>query len=83
MNLHIETGHPVMANVKQVESDQVRFVDEDGRCVFEVRILKGQAMIEVRAVDTHKVNGVIHDGLLCVTPRASNNIHLSTPPYAS
>ena len=79
--LHLETGHPARGDAKQIEGNEIRIVNQDGRCLFEVRICKDQASIEVRAVDTHKVGDVIHDGLLIIQPKASNNIVVSTPAY--
>ena len=79
--LHMETGHPVTANVQQVEGDCIRFVDQDGKCVFEVSITQGQPTIEVRAVDFHKSGHQIHSGMIVVRPDSSNKITISTPPY--
>ena len=77
----METGHPVSADVAQVAGDRIRFVNQDGRCLFEIRIGRDQASIEVRAVDTHKVGDVIHDGVLFIHPISSDLITLSTPAY--
>jgi len=79
--LHMETGHPVSADVKQVYGDRIRFVNQEGRCLFEVRIGDDQASIEVRAVDTHRIGDVIHDDALTIRPESSNKITLSTPAY--
>jgi len=77
----METGHPVSADVKQVEGDQIRFVNQDGRCLFVVSICKDQASIEVKAVDTHRVGETIHDNLLVIAPNSCGCITLSTPAY--
>jgi hypothetical protein len=76
--LHMETGHPVSADVAQVAGDQIRFVNQDGRCLFEIRIQDDQASIEVRAVDTHRAGNKINDNVLVIEPKSCNCITLSS-----
>jgi hypothetical protein len=77
--LKIQTGHPVTADVAEVNADCVRFVDENNRTVFEVS--SGNGCITVRAVEFHKVDGVMHEGTLMVLPKQSNSIEIHTPVY--
>lgn len=39
--MRIETGHPSRRNVQTVNANRVRFVNEDGDCLFEVMICGG------------------------------------------
>ena len=81
MTLHIETGHPVTADVKQVDGRCVRFVSDDDRTMFEVIAGKDGRSLEVRAVEVTKVDGVIYAGRLVVYPAASNTVTIRVPRY--
>ena len=81
MALHIESGHPVTADVEQVAGNSVRFVTEDGRTMFEVRAGDDGRSIEVRAVEVTKHGGVIYDGMLLIEPRSANGVNLRTAKY--
>ncbi len=79
--LRIESGHPVHGDVAPVLSDMVRFITEDGRAMFEVAVGMDGRSIEVRSVETTKVDGVIYDTTLEITPRATNLVIVRTERY--
>lgn len=79
--LSIFTGHSVTKDEALVESYMVRFKAPDGRCMFEVRCGDDGKSIEVSAVESCMVDGVVHDTRLIVAPRVSNVIHISTHEY--
>jgi len=81
MSLHIETGHPVTADAKRLTEKTVRFVTEDGRTMFEVIACKDGRGIEVRAVDSTRVDGVMYAGLIDVRPSVANSITVRVRPY--
>jgi hypothetical protein len=81
MALHIETGHPVTADVKKLDAKVVRFVTDDGRCMFEVTAGTDGRSIEVRAVETAKVGGTIYKNLLDVRPNVANSVTILTRRY--
>ncbi len=79
--MRIESGHPMMNDVAEVAGDSVRFVCDDGRTMFEVRIRKDGKSLEVRGVDTAVVNGVLYGTALCVLPHVTNSITVAAIPY--
>ena len=81
MKLRLETGHPVTKDVKEVASDRVRFVAEDGRTMFEVIGNKDGRSLEVRAVDTCKVDGILYAGTLEIVPKCGNVVIVRTEKY--
>ena len=81
MTLHIETGHVVTADVRQIAGHTVRFVTEDGRCAFEVRAGKDGRSLEIRGVECIKAGGVLYCEALQVRPHASNSVTVSNIPY--
>lgn len=82
MTLHIETGHPLTGDdAKWLEVGAVRFVTEDGRTMFEVKAGKDGRSLEIRAVDTTRVDGVLYAGLLDVRPIVANSIRVFVRRY--
>lgn len=81
MPLKIETGHPVSGDVKPVEGNRIRFVAEDGQTMFEVTAGKDGRSIEVRAVDTCRVDGVLYNGIIEIHPLCGNSIEIRTQKY--
>ena len=79
--MRIESGHPMMNDVAVVPGDCVRFVTNDGRTMFEVRIKKDGASLEVRGVDTAIANGVLYGTALCVIPHVTNSVTVAAIPY--
>lgn len=79
--MRIESGHQMMNNVAKVDGDYVRFVSDDGRTLFEVRIQKGGASLEVRGVDNAMINGVLYSTALCVIPHVTNSVTVAAIPY--
>jgi hypothetical protein len=78
--LHLETGHPVTADAKIIAGDRFRFVDDQGRTVFEV--ICGNGSIEVRAVEFHTIGDNIHTGLISIKPKCANSIEIATQFYS-
>jgi len=83
MGLHIESGHPVMADAQRVSGDKVRFVTDDGRTMFEVGVGRDGRSIEVRGVETTKHDGQIYDCWLLLQPGSSNAVTVRTVRYES
>ena len=81
MALHIETGHPVTADVRKLEATTVRFVTEDGRCMFEVTAGKDGRSIDVMAVEMTKIDGTIYEARLMVLPNVTNSVEVRTRRY--
>jgi hypothetical protein len=79
--MKIETGHPITGDVKLVEATGVRFVTDEGRCLFEVACMEDGHSIEITANDMCKVDGVIYDRVITVRPRYSNQIIVGLVPY--
>ena len=79
--MKIQIGMPFIEEIKTLEGVRlVRFMVSDDRCIFEVSI-ESEGSIGIRAVDTTKINGVIHDTCLQVSPKATNAIVVSTGEY--
>lgn len=81
MKLQIQTGHELTNDVKPVNADRVRFVAEDGRTMFEVTANDDGTSIEVRSVDTCRVDGVLYNGTLELAPRCANVLTVRSPKY--
>lgn len=81
MTLHIETGHPVTADMKVISETTIRFVTEDGRTMFEVQAGKDGRSIEVRGVEVTKVNDVLYSECLDVRPCVANKIYVLARRY--
>ena len=78
--LRLQTGHPVTADVKNIEGDRFRFVDAEDRTVFEVVCEDGY--LEIRAVEFHTIGNSVHGGGITICPRAGNSVEVKTPFYA-
>ncbi len=74
--MKIETGHPLTNDVVELNAKYVRFVSDDGRAAFEVSIGDDGRSIEVRGVDTYKVDGKLYCERFVVRPRASNSVDI-------
>ncbi len=81
MTMHIETGHPGTHDVKPLAETRVRFVNDDGLTMFEVSAGEDGRSIEVRAVETAMVDGVVYAALIDVRPIVSNHIVIRMRPY--
>lgn len=81
MTLHIESGHPYMADVKNVAGNFVRIVTEDGRTMFEVTVGKDGRSIEIRGVECCKVDGAIYAEQLSIQPNSSNSVTIRPVLY--
>lgn len=78
--MKIQSGHPIMGDAKDVEGKFVRFIDDDGRCLFEVHILDEHSL-EIRGCETHKVGDQIHTEALSIETRYANSFYVRTLPY--
>lgn len=81
MTLHIELGHRDMENITRLADKSVRFVNDDGRPMFEVTAGEDGKSINVRGCGSTKVNGVVYIESLYVLPNASNHIDVMVRPY--
>lgn len=81
--LSIQSGHPVTCDVAAVPGRFVRFVTEDGRCMFEVGADDSGRGIEVRGVEVCKVGGVVYSESLSVEPNSSNGVTIRTKEYGT
>lgn len=79
--MKIATGHRVTKDQLIHEFDTVRFLAEDGRCMFQVSIGDDGKSIEVMGVDSYKADDQLFDSTLAVEPRAANLIHIRTKLY--
>lgn len=79
--LHIEIGNSFQGNVDKVDSDRVRFVTEDGRTMFEVCVSDKPNRIEVRGVESCRIDGVLFSELLTVRPQCANVVKIETIKY--
>ena len=77
----IETGHSVTNDVSVVDGNNVRFVTDDGRTMFEVRWEKDGRSIEVRAVECCRVGDVLYAGLLDLRMRYANSVKVMVRDY--
>lgn len=81
MTLHIETGHPVTADVQKLNDKTVRFVTEDGRAMFEVTAGEDGRSIKVCGVGVTKVEDVIYTESIDVRPNSSNSVTIMVRPW--
>ena len=79
--MHIETGHALRGNIEKIESNSVRFVAEDGLTMFEVSVGDDGRSIEVRGVDSCKVDGVMYAGSIDVRPKVANCVDVCARRY--
>lgn len=79
--MFIQTGHKVTADAKTVKGKAVSFCTDDGRVMFEVRILSDGKGLEIRGVEDTKHGDVVHSNMLIVKPRYSNTIDVYTDVY--
>ncbi len=79
--MKIATGHPVSADQVIHDFKEVRFLTDDGRPIFEVRIGADGRSIEVRGVDSYKHDGTIYTEALEIRPRYANGVEIRTLPY--
>lgn len=79
--MKIATGHQITNDEVIHDFKEVRFIAEDGRTMFEIRVMHDGRSVEIRGVDCCKVNGVMYCEALEVTPRFSNCIEVRTKKY--
>jgi hypothetical protein len=75
------TGHRLTKDEIEVPGREVRFVTEDGKEAFAVRIGSDGRSIEVRGVDTFWVEGVAYGSTLQVVPVVSNGVNIEARKY--
>ena len=78
--MKMQTGLRITADVKEVKGKSIRFVDDNDRVLFEVRMLDDKS-IEVRGVETSKHDGKIYTEALIVMPRYANCIEVHRAIY--
>lgn len=79
--MKLQIGMQFIDDIAEFESSRpVRFLTDDGRCVFEVS-MHDDGSLDVRAIDVTNINGVLRDTILQVSPRATNSIVVSTSAY--
>lgn len=81
MTLHIESGHVYNADVCEIKGSTVRFVTEDDRTMFEIRLGKDGRSIEIRGVEATKVDGRIYVEQLSIQPNSSNSVTIRPVLY--
>ena len=79
--LHIETGHKITRDAQTIDANGVRFVTENGQTMFEVDIGEDGKSIEVRGVDSTKVEEVRYGSKLAACPNASNSLTVRVCRY--
>lgn len=79
--MKIQTGHSFLKNVQEVNSDQVRFISDDGNAMFEVRIGKDGKSIEITGITETKHDDVLYGHFLTIEPKSSNRVVVRTLPY--
>lgn len=80
--MRIESGHHMTNSAVEITGDSVRFVCEDGRTMFEVRVGRDGKSLDVCGIDNATVDGVLYGTTLCIIPRTANNAIITTVPYA-
>ena len=80
--LHLETGHVVTKDMRRIEGETtIRFVTEDGRCMFEVRAGKDGRSINVRGVEVTSVDGVMYSECIDIRPCVANSVDVMVRKY--
>lgn len=80
--MKIEIGNSFSKNIESINSDSVRFVAEDGRTMFEVKIGKDGKSIEILGIETCKVGGVLYSDCIDIRPRVGNCIEVLARRYS-
>lgn len=81
--MKLQSGMKAMNDVVDIAGDRVAFIAEDGREMFEVRAGKDGRSIEVRGIETCKVNGKLYTSALEIRPQVTNSIIIRTQLYES
>lgn len=79
--LTIHTSEGMLNDALVINARTVMFKAPDGRTMFEVTANKDGKSINVRAVDTCKIDGIVYGHSLIVKPEATNSIDVSTEVY--
>jgi hypothetical protein len=75
------TGHQMTNDEQHIDAREVRFVTDDGREAFAVRMGADGKSVEVRGIDTFKVNGELRGSTLQAIPRSSNVLTIEARRY--
>jgi hypothetical protein len=81
VSLRMTTGHPVTKDVQPVDGNAIRFIAEDGRCMFEVLCGKDGRSLEVRGVELWRVDGHLYGSSIAIYPHASNSVRVEGVAY--
>ncbi len=79
--MKIATGHTVTNDQVVHDFKEVRFLNDAGEPMFEVRIGQDGRSIEVRGINTHSMNGKIYTETLEIRPRYANLVEVRALPY--
>ena len=79
--MKISTGHPVSNDEVVHDFTCVRFLTDEGRPIFEVRVGEDGRSIDVRGIDCCRVDGVMYSEALEISPRYSNGVEIRTKKY--
>lgn len=79
--MKLQGGMKMMNGVVDIAGDRVAFIAEDGREMFEVRAGKDGRSIEVRGIETCRVNGKVYTSGLEIRPHVTNSITIRTQLY--
>lgn len=66
--------------VKELGTDRVNFVAQDGRELFSVSILD-ETTIDIRGVNVCKIDGNLYTEVLQIEPRAANSVWIRAKQY--
>lgn len=74
-------GFPGKEEEQVLTTDRVRFVAEDGRDMFEVKIGDDGISIEVRGINSTRVEGVLYREQFNIQPNSSNCVTIRAKKY--
>jgi len=77
----IETGHEVTKDVAVVGAQEVRFVADDGRTMFEVGWNADGRSINVRGVGCSRVDAKLYAGTIDIRPICGNAVRIMAREY--
>ena len=80
--MKLEAGHKMIdGSVIDCGKRIARFLADDGRVMFEVKQGKDGKTIEVRAVESCFVDGVMYSTSLILRPNVTNSVDVTVSEY--
>jgi hypothetical protein len=79
MNLKMKVVDKYGFDIAVGEPHEVDFVGEDGRILFSVQLMKDGKSISVRSPQVVKLDSVLFDNKIIVSPRTSGEVIISAP----